>query len=102
MKTQKKSSGTKSVKSDKKPFDKDAFVFDTRIEDIEKAMQRLYDQEDDPMAEPLTEDEKYWLGWWTLHMPDAKRRGMTSVPISAREGAVLKLYEKPKTKRKKK
>ncbi|WPK29351.1 DNA ligase [Escherichia phage vB_EcoM_EP57] len=44
----------KSVpKKDK--FDTEAFVFDTPIEKIEEALQRLEEQEADPMAEPLAE-----------------------------------------------
>lgn len=91
----------KSVpKKDK--FDTEAFVFDTAIEKIEEALQRLEEQEADPMAEPLTADQLYWWGIWTIQMPDAKRRGMTSVPTCAKEAAVLGLYEKPKKGGKKK
>lgn len=85
----------------KPKFDTEAFVFDTPIEKIEEALQRLEEQEADPMAEPLTQDQLYWWAWWELHMPDAKRRGMTTVPICAKESAVLGLYEKPKGRKKK-
>lgn len=85
-----------SLSASKPKFDTEAFVFDTPIEKIEEALQRLEEQEADPMAEPLTQDQLYWWGWWELHMPDAKRRGMTTVPICAKESAVLGLYEKPK------
>lgn len=91
---------SKPVATPKEKFDKTAFVFNTPLEQIEEAMQRLFDQEDDPMAFPLTEDEKYWLGIWTIQLPDAKARGMTHVPTSAVENAVLKLYEKTKRKKK--
>lgn len=84
----------------KPKLDVDAFVFETEIEKIEQAMERLFEQEDDPMAEPLTKDEIYWLGIWTLQLPDAKRRGMKTVPTSAREAAVLGLYNKQKRKKK--
>lgn len=91
----------KSVpKKDK--FDTEAFVFDTAIEKIEEALQRLEEQEADPMAEPLTQDQLYWFGWWTLNLPEAKKRGMTSVPTCAKEAAVLGLYEKSKKGGKKK
>lgn len=91
----------KSVpKKDK--FDTEAFVLDTPIEKIEEALQRLEEQEEDPMAEPLTADQIYWFGWWTLNLPEAKRRGMTSVPTCAKEAAVLGLYEKSKKRSKKK
>lgn len=90
-----------SPSASKPKFDTEAFVFDTPIEKIEEALQRLEEQEADPMAEPLTQDQLYWWGWWELHMPDAKRRGMTTVPICAKESAVLGLYEKPKGRKKK-
>ena len=101
-KTPKKQSARKpatkraSPSAPKPKFDTEAFVFDTPIEKIEEALKRLEEQEADPMAEPLTQDQLYWWGWWELHMPDAKRRGMTTVPICAKESAVLGLYEKPK------
>jgi len=91
----------KSQTAPKPKFDTEAFVFDTPIEKIEEALQRLEEQEADPMAEPLTQDQLYWWIVWTTIMPDAKRRGMTSVPICAKESAVLGLYEKPKGRKKK-
>lgn len=97
----KRTTPAKSQTAPKPKFDTEAFVFDTPIEKIEEALQRLEEQEADPMAEPLTQDQLYWWGWWTLHMPDAKRRGMTTVPICAKESAVLGLYEKPKGRKKK-
>lgn len=108
-KTQKKQSARKPATkrapkretAQKPKFDTEAFIFDTPIEKIEEALQRLEEQEADPMAEPLTQDQLYWFGWWTLNLPDAKRRGMTTVPICAKESAVLGLYEKPKGRKKK-
>lgn len=106
-KTPKKQSARKpatkraSPSAPKPKFDTEAFVFDTPIEKIEEALQRLEEQEADPMAEPLTQDQLYWWGWWELHMPYAKRRGMTTVPICAKESAVLGLYEKQKGRKKK-
>ncbi|QXL90587.1 hypothetical protein [Salmonella phage NINP13076] len=60
-------------------FDTTAFVFNTKVEIIKEALQRLHDQEADPNAEPLTKDEIYWLGWWELNMPELERRGLTEV-----------------------
>ena len=97
----KRKSPAKSQATPKPKFDTEAFIFDTPIEKIEEALQRLEEQEADPMAEPLTQDQLYWFGWWTLNLPDAKRRGMTTVPICAKESAVLGLYEKPKGRKKK-
>lgn len=88
-------------KPGKTPFDKSAFVFPTPVETIKEALQRLNDQEADPLAEPLTKDEIYWMGWWELNMPEVERRGLTEVLTCAQENAVLKLYTKT-TKRKKK
>lgn len=88
-------------KPGKTTFDKSAFVFPTLVETIKEALQRLNDQEADPLAEPLTKDEIYWMGWWELNMPEVERRGLTEVLTCAQENAVLKLYTKT-TKRKKK
>jgi hypothetical protein len=97
----KRTAPAKSQTAPKPKFGTEAFVFDTPIEKIEEALQRLEEQEADPMAEPLTQDQLYWWIVWTTIMPDAKRRGMTTVPICAKESAVLGLYEKPKGRKKK-
>lgn len=91
----------KSQTASKSKFDTEAFIFDTPIEKIEEALQRLEEQEADPMAEPLTQDQLYWWGIWLMQLPEAKRRGMITVPICAKESAVLGLYEKPKRRIKK-
>lgn len=96
----KRKAPAKSQTAPKPKFDTEAFVFETPIEKIEEALQRLEEQEADAMAEPLTKDQLYWWIVWTTIMPDAKRRGMTSVPICAKESAVLGLYEKPKKRSK--
>ncbi|BBK09319.1 hypothetical protein [Klebsiella phage 05F01] len=105
-KTPKKSSVQKkepktSSKSSSKPirkekFDTEAFVFNTPIKHIEEALERLEEQDNDDMAEPLTKDQIYWWGIWTLQLPDAKKRGLETVPTCAKENAVLKL---PKIKK---
>ncbi|QYC52491.1 putative transposase-like protein [Salmonella phage SSBI34] len=85
------------------PFDKEAFVFSTPIEKLEKCLNERYDElerligikEPDPWAQDRIEDLKYWLSVWELQLPDAKRRGMVTVPTSAVENAILGLYEKP-------
>ena len=84
----------------KQKFDTSAFVFTTKVEIIEQALQRLHDQEADPDAEFLTKEELYWLGWWELNMPEVKRRGLTEVLTCAQENATLQLYEKPKRRKK--
>lgn len=99
--TTKKLATKKTKAPEKKPFDKEAFVFETPIEKIEEALQRLEDQEADPLAEPLTKDQTYWWGNWLVNLPEAKRRGLTHVPTCAIENAVLGLYDKPKTRKRK-
>uniref|UniRef100_A0A1D8ER02 Uncharacterized protein n=2 Tax=Escherichia phage ESCO5 TaxID=1897495 RepID=A0A1D8ER02_9CAUD len=54
------------------------------------------------MAEPLTADQIYWFGWWTLNLPDAKRRGLKTVPTCAKENGVLKIYEKTSVRKRNK
>ena len=103
-KTQKKQSARKPAtkRAPKPKFDTEAFVFDTPIEKIEEALQRFEEQEADPMAEPLTQDQLYWFGWWTLNLPDAKRRGLKTVPTCAKENGVLKIYEKTSVRKRNK
>lgn len=87
----KRKAPAKSQTAPKPKFDTEAFVFETAIEEIEKALQRLEEQEADPMAEPLSKDQIYWWGIWTMQLPEAKRRGLTHVPTCAIENAVLRL-----------
>ena len=82
--------------SGKEKFDTEAFVFHTPIKHIEEALRRLEEQDNDVMAEPLTKDQIYWWVVWTLQLPDAKKRGLETVPTCAKENAVLKL---PKIKK---
>lgn len=93
---------SKPTSPPKEKFDKEAFVFQTPIEQIEDALKRLELQEDDPNAEPLTKDQIYWWIVWLNSLPDAKKRGMSYVPTCAIENAVLGLYDKSKAKGKKK
>lgn len=87
----KRKAPAKSQTAPKPKFDTEAFVFEMPIEEIEKALQRLEEQEADPMAEPLSKNQIYWWGIWTMQLPEAKRRGMTHVPTCAIENAVLGL-----------
>lgn len=81
----------KEAPKKKNKFDTEAFTFSTPIEHIEAALERLDKQDEDPMAEPFTKDEIYWMVVWTEMLPEAKRRKMTHVPCCAKERAVLKL-----------
>lgn len=84
-------------KAKKEKFDTTAFVFETNIADIEAAMARLFEQDEDPNAEPLTDLQLYWLGVWVMMLPDAKRRGLEKVPCCAQERIALGLHA-PKKK----
>lgn len=75
----------------KEKFDTTAFVFNYPVEEIQKAISRLEEQDADPMAEPLTDDQLYWWAVWEMQLPEVKRRGMSHVPTCAVENAVLKL-----------
>lgn len=97
----KKTTKPKTQQPAKPAFDKEAFLFETPIEKIEEALQRLEEQDADPLAQPLTKDQTYWWCNWLINLPEAKRRGLKTVPTCAVENAVLGLYE-GKSKRKKK
>ncbi len=94
--------GSSKPSQPKEKFDREAFVFQTPIEQIEAALEKLEMQDADPDAEPLTKDQIYWWCVWLNSLPDAKKRGMTHVPTCAVENAVLGLYDKTKSKSKKK
>lgn len=99
--SKKRTTKPKTQQAAKPAFDKEAFVFETPIEKIEEALQRLEEQEADPLAQPLTKDQIYWWCNWLINLPEAKRRGLKTVPTCAVENAVLGLYErKPKRKKK--
>ena len=94
----------------KDTFDKDAFVFNIDIATLEEALKERYAELEDlkEYAQPDSEQRKrindlcYWIGIWELGLPEAKRRGMTTVPTSARENAILGLFKKTTKKGKKK
>lgn len=75
----------------KEKFDTTAFVFNYPVEEIQKAISRLEEQDADPMAEPLTDDELYWWSYWEMILPAVIVRNITHVPTCAVENAVLKL-----------
>ena len=94
----------------KSTFDKDAFVFNTDIEVLEAALKDRHEELVDlkEYAQPDSDQRKrindlcYWLGVWETALPEAKRRGMKTVPTSARENAILGLFEKQKKGKNKK
>lgn len=85
-------------KAKKEKFDTTAFVFETSIVGIEAAMSRLFEQDEDPDAEPLTASQLYWMVVWCSMLPDARRRGLEKVPCCAQERTALGLHA-PKKKR---
>lgn len=96
-------------KPTKSTFDKDAFVFNTEIVVLENALEerveelidlREYQQPDQEQKKRIN-DLCYWIGVWEIGLPEAKKRGMKTVPTSARENAILGLFEKPKRGKKK-
>ncbi len=89
----KKTTKPKTQQPAKPAFDKEAFVFETPIEKIEEALQRLEEQEADPLAQPLTKDQTYWWGWWLINIAEAKRRGLQTVQTCAIENIVLGIYD---------
>ena len=86
----------------KPKFDTDAFVFKTDIVKIEEWLQRMLDDLDDPEVEYPTLDEQYWLGRWIADIDFYRHNNIPYTYVSAKESAIMGLYEKPKklTKRK--
>lgn len=97
----------KTIKKEK--FDTSAFVFETDLSTLEEKLLACYAeledlleyQQPDSEQRKRIEELKYWLGIWERDLPEAKRRGLTKVPLCAIEGRVFGTYEK-KTKRGKK
>lgn len=93
----------------KQKFDTSAFVFPTKVEDLEAALERCNAELEDLIeyVSPDTDQKKrinelkYWLGIWELYLPDLKRRNMSEVLTCAQENATLGLYKKQKGKKKK-
>ena len=94
-----KSAGIKQTSKPKevKPkFDTDAFVFKIDISKIEEWLQRMLDDLDDPDVEYPTLDEQYWLGRWIADIDFYRNNNIPYTYVSAKESAILGLYEKPK------
>lgn len=86
----------------KPKFDTDAFVFKTDISKIEEWLQRMLDDLDNPDVEYPTLDEQYWLGRWIADIDFYRNNNIPYTYVSAKESAIMGLYNKPKksTKRK--
>lgn len=106
-KTTKKSdaSKTKVAKSSEKKatqkhkFDVDAFVFEVEISRIEDWVNGMCIELDDPDFEWPTYDEEYWLGRWLTDLPYYKIHNIQKTLVSARESAILGLYDKTQKKK---
>lgn len=98
----KKTAKKVNPKPDKPKLKPDDFIFDTKLSDLEtcleSAMAELVDllEYRVPSSEQKTriKDLTYWLCAWENQLPEAKRRGMTSVPTCIIERSVLGLYRK--------
>lgn len=83
-------------------FDTSAFVIMTPIEELEKVLVDRHAELEDLLEYRVPDHEQkkrikdllYWLGVWEMGLPEAKRRKMTSVPMSARERAALGFVRK--------
>lgn len=98
---------TKPVKG---KFDTSAFVFNTKVSDLETALEVCHEELKDLLeyVSPDADQKKriaelqYWLGIWELNMPELKRRKMEEVLTCAQENAALGLYKKTTKRNKKK
>lgn len=94
-------SNTKPKKTNKKKsdFDVDAFVFEIDISKIEDWVKGMCIELDDPEFEYPSYDEEYWLGRWLTDLPYYKAHNIQKTLVSARESAILGLYDKTQKKR---
>lgn len=96
-----KKSKTERLRSAPKPpqkrdFDPDALIFETALSDIEKGLALLSERFEgawEGKTEPWDSHADYILAWWTLNLPEAKRRGVKTVLASARERRILGIYK---------
>lgn len=82
---------------EKRQFDSDALIFETALSDIENGLEMLIERFEgswEGRTEPWDGDADYILAWWTLNLPEAKRRGIKTVLASARERAILGIYKR--------
>ncbi len=92
----------KQTKQDKPKFDIDAFVFEVDISKIEEWVNGMCIELDDLGFEWPSYDEEYWLGRWITDLPYYRAHNIQKTLVSARESAILGLYDKTKKKGNKK
>ena len=85
-----------ATKTDKPKFDTEAFVFQTPIEKIEAWVNQKLEELDDPDIDWPSEDETYFLGRWLTDLPYYRANNIPFTLTSARESAIMSLYDKPK------
>lgn len=99
-KSKDKKSTIKNKKEKEKPkFDVDAFVFEVDISKIEDWVRGMCIELDDPEFEWPTYDEQYWLGRWLTDLPYYRAHNIKKTLVSARESAILGLYDKTQKKK---
>ena len=87
---------TKQPVKNKSDFDVDAFVFEVEISKIEDWVKGMCIELDDPEFEWPSYDEQYWLGRWLTDLPYYRAHNIQKTLVSARESAILGLYDKTK------
>ena len=87
---------TKLPVKKKSNFDVDAFVFEVDISKIEDWVKGMCIELDDPEFEWPSYDEQYWLGRWLTDLPYYRAHNIQKTLVSARESAILGLYDKTK------
>ena len=93
-KSSRKQATTKQPVKKKPDFDVDAFVFEVDISKIEDWVKGMCIELDDPAFEWPSYDEQYWLGRWLADLPYYKAHNIQKTLVSARESAILGLYDK--------
>lgn len=83
----------------KSDFDVDAFVFEVEISKIEDWVKGMCIELDDPEFEWPSYDEQYWLGRWLTDLPYYRAHNIQKTLVSARESAILGLYDKTKKRK---
>lgn len=90
---------TKQHVKKKSDFDVDAFVFEVEISKIEDWVKGMCIELDDPEFEWPSYDEQYWLGRWLTDLPYYRAHNIQKTLVSARESAILGLYDKTQKKK---
>ncbi|MGL5015232.1 MAG: hypothetical protein ACRC6V_13235 [Bacteroidales bacterium] len=92
-------SKSKKTTKNKSDFDVDAFVFEVDISKIEDWVKGICIELDDPEFEWPSYDEQYWLGRWLTDLPYYRAHNIQKTLVSARESAILGLYDKTQKKK---